>query len=105
MVKQIDKKIGENGDLKSFVVVLSKDSAKTGEVLTRLAQEAGVKNVPLTLNGEKDGPPDYEISPDADVTVLMWKGSVVKVNQGFKGDLSGKDIETVMSGVSKLLGD
>ena len=42
------------------------------EALKKLAKEAGVKHVPLTMIGEKDGPPDYEISADADVTVLMW---------------------------------
>ena len=61
--------------LKSFVVIMTKDGEKTREALKKLAKEAGVKNVPLTMIGEKDGPPDYEISADADITVLMWKQS------------------------------
>jgi hypothetical protein len=33
LVKQIDKKIGENASLKSFVVIMTKDGEKTGEDL------------------------------------------------------------------------
>ena len=70
-----------------------------------MAKEAGVKNVPLTMIGEKDGPPDYEISSDADVTVLMWNQGAVKLNLGYKGELTDKDIETIVGGIPKLLGN
>ncbi len=103
LVKQIDKKIGENGGLKSFVVIMTKDFEKTKESLKKLAEEAGVKNVPLTMIGEKNGPPDYEISADADITVLMWKQNSVRVNHAYKGELTDKDIETIVSDIPKLL--
>ena len=103
LVKKIDEKIGENGKLKSFVVMMTKEGEKTGEALKKLAADASVKHVPLTMIGEKDGPPDYEISSDADVTVLMWKQHKVKVNHAFKGELSDKDIETVVSSIPKVL--
>jgi hypothetical protein len=103
LVKQIDKKIGENKALKSFVVIMTKEGEKTGEDLKKLAADAGVKSVPLTMIGEKDGPPDYEVSSDADITVLMWKQHTVKANFGFKGELTDADIETIMSGVPKVL--
>ena len=50
-----------------------------------MANEADVKNVPLTMIGEKDGPPDYEISAKADITVLMWNQGNVKVNHALQG--------------------
>ena len=103
LVKQIDKKIGENGSLKSFVVIMTKDGETTSESLKKLAKEAGVKNVPLTMIGEKDGPPDYEISADADITVLMWNQHTVKFNHGYKGELTDKDVETIVSDIPKLL--
>jgi hypothetical protein len=105
LVKQIDKKIGENASLKSFVVIMTKDGEKIGEALKKLATEASVKHVPLTMIGEKDGPPDYEISSDADITVLMWNQSKVKVNHAYKGDLTEKDIETIVSSIPKVLSD
>jgi hypothetical protein len=103
LVKQIDAKIGENKSLKSFVVIMTTSGEKPREDLKKLAKEAGVKNVPLTMIGEKDGPPDYEVSTDADVTVVMWNKHSVKANYGFKGELSDKDIETIMSGIPKVL--
>jgi hypothetical protein len=105
LVKQIDQKIGENAKLKSFVVIMTKDGNKTGEALKTLAKEAGVKHVPLTMIGEKDGPPDYEIAADADITVLMWKQHKVKVNHAYKGELTASDIETIVSGIPKVLSD
>jgi predicted TIM-barrel fold metal-dependent hydrolase len=81
LVKQIDRKIDANGRLKSFVVVLGQTPEKTRKELGKLAQENGIKNVPLTMFGEPGGPPDYELSRDADVTVLMWNGSKVRVNR------------------------
>jgi hypothetical protein len=104
LVKQIDKKIGENASLKSFVVIMAKDGDATKEALKKLAKEADVKEVPLTMTGEKDGPPDYEISSDSDVTVLMWNQGTVKFNHGFKGELTEKNIETIVSDIPKLLG-
>ena len=103
LVKQIDKKIAEDTSLKSFVVMMAKDGETTRDALKKLAKEAGVKNVPLTLIGEKDGPPDYEISPDSDITVLMWSQHNVKINHAYKGELTDKEIDAIVSDVPKLL--
>ena len=73
LVKQIDKKIGENGKLKSFVVIVPKKGDKPRDDLKKLAKDAGIKHVPLTIGESPDGPPDYELAKDADITVLMWK--------------------------------
>ena len=105
LVKQIDEKIGENSKLKSFVVITTREKDTTAEELKKLAKDAGIKKVPLTMFGEPGGPPDYELARDADVTVMMWKGHRVKVNQGFKGDLTDKDIQTIVADIPKLLGD
>ncbi len=104
LVKQIDSKIGENNKLKSFVVLLSPDSKKAAEDLKKLASEAGIKNVPLTVHQDSAELPDYELSKDADVTVLMWARSKVKVNHAFKGELTEADIRTILSDIPKVLG-
>jgi hypothetical protein len=46
----------------------------------KLAEQTGIKHVPLTVGESSDGPPDYEIAREADVTVLMWRRHQVKVN-------------------------
>ncbi len=105
LVKQIDKKIDENGQLKSFVVVLGGEPDRAREEINKLAHQNGIKNVPLTMFGEPGGPPDYELSKNADITVLMWKQHQVKVNHAFKGELTDKDIETIVADIPKVLGD
>jgi hypothetical protein len=104
LVKQIDKKIDDNAKLCSFVVVIPKKGENPTDKVKKLAEQAGIKHVPLTIGESPDGPPDYEISKDADVTVLMWKNGSVKVNHAFKGDLSDKDIDAVVADIPKILG-
>jgi hypothetical protein len=101
LVKQIDKKIGENRQLKSFVVLLSD---KGDNDLKKLAKDSSIKNVPLTMHRDPAGLPDYDITRDAaDVTVLMWNHHKVKVNRAFKGDLTEKDIRLIVDDVPKVL--
>jgi hypothetical protein len=105
LVKQIDKKIGENGTLKSFVVLMPKKGEKPADALEKLAKDAGIKHVPLTIGESPNGPPDYEVARDADVTVLMWKEHRVRVNHAFKGELTDKDIGAVVADIPKVLAD
>ena len=105
LVKQIDKKIGENGKLKSFVVILTDEGDKTKEELTKMAADAGIKHVPLTMFPDLTGPPDYEIAKGAEITVVMWNKSQVKATHGYKGDLTEKDIDTIVADLSKILAD
>jgi hypothetical protein len=105
LVKQIDRKIGENGKLKSFVVIMPRKGENPAAELKKLADQAGIKHVPLTVGESPDGPPDYEIVKDADVTVLMWHRGMVKVNHAFKGELTAKDIGAIVADIPKLLSD
>lgn len=104
LVKSIDDKIGENKKLKSFVVVLS-GAENTAADLRAMAKKAGVKHVPLTMNGDPAGVPDYEISKEADVTIVMWIGGKVKVARGFKGELSDDNINAILADIPKILKD
>jgi len=105
LVKLIDKKIGENPKLKSFVVIIPKKGYKPSEDLKKLASSASIKHVPLTVGESPDGPPDYEIAKYADITVLMWKGHKVKANRAYKGELADEDIHSIVADIPKVLGD
>ncbi len=105
LVKQIDEKIGENSKLKSFVVITPKKGENPAEDLKKLASSAGIKHVPLTVGESPDGPPDYELAKDADITVLMWKGHQVKANRAYKGELTETDIHSIVADISKVLGN
>lgn len=105
LVKQIDKQIDENAKLKSFVVVLGGEPDRGREELRKLAHENGIKHVPLTMFGDPDGPGQYDLSRNADITVLMWKGHKVRFNHAYKGELTNKEIEEIVADIPKLLGD
>jgi len=105
LVKKIDEKIGENDKLKSFVVIIPKKGEMPAENLRKLAKDAGIQHVPLTIGESPDGPPDYEVAKDADITVLMWTGGKVKVNHAYKGELTDKDIRAILADIPKILGD
>ena len=101
LVKQIDKKIGESNNLKSFVVILTSEGDKTKEDLKKLATDAGVTKVPLTMLQDPVGPPDYEIAKNADFTVLMWRHHKVMVNHAYKGTLTETEISAVVADISE----
>jgi len=105
LVKKIDEKIGENGRLKSFVVIMPKKGEMPAEELRKLAKDAGIKHVPLTIGESPDGPPDYEIARDADITVLMWNRHKVKVNHAWKGELTDEQVRAIVADTSKVLSD
>ena len=71
----------------------------------KTAKDAGIKHIPLTIGESPNGPPDYEVARDADVTVLMWKGHRVRVNHAFKGELTDQDIGAVVADIPKVLAD
>jgi hypothetical protein len=103
LVKQIDSKIGEENKLKGFVVILTREGEKASEDLRKLAKDAGIKHVPLTIHQDPAEVPDYDLSKDADITVLMWSGHKVKVNHAYKGELTDKDIRTIVADIPKVL--
>lgn len=102
LVKQIDSKIGDNAKLKSFVVFLNQEENAADDV-RKFAEGAGIKNVPLTLHQDAGEVPSYEISKDADVTVLMWVDHKVKVNHAFKGELTEENIRKIIADVPQIL--
>ena len=105
LVKQIDKQIAENGRLKSFVVLCGGEPGSSREELQKLAHQNGIKSIPLTMYGEPGGPPDYELSRNADITILMWDHHKVKVNHAYKGELTDKEVSAIVADIPKVLND
>ncbi len=105
LVKQIDQKIGENRNLKGFVVIVPKKGDEPADDLKKLARDASIKHVPLTIGESPDGPPDYELAKNADITVLMWNQRTVKVNHAYKGELTDKDVRAIVADIPEILKD
>jgi hypothetical protein len=106
LVKKIDAKVGENKDKKmaAFVVVLTEDPDAIEPKLKALAKDSKISSTPLTIVEGSAGPPEYKLAKDAEVTVMMWVDSEVKVNQSFaKGKLDKKAVESLVAETKKIL--
>ncbi len=105
LVRQLDKAIPENESkqLRAFVNVLGEDKASGKSTAEKLAKSSAAKNVPFVQPNEfENGPADYGINPQADVTILMVDGGKVIVNHAAK---SAKDlnVQAVVDDLSKIL--
>lgn len=106
LVKQIDNAVAENKDasMQGFVVLLTDDPDAAEEELKSFAEKHGIENVPLTIFDGVAGPPNYKVSEDAEVTVLLWKGRTVAANHAFGDDgLNDEAVEEIIADTSKIL--
>lgn len=106
LVKKLDAKVAENQDKKmaAFLCVLTSDPDAVEPKLEKLAEDAKLKNTPLTIIEGVTGPDDYKLSKEAEVTVMMWVDSEVKVNHAFaKGKLDKKAVDSLVSETKKIL--
>lgn len=103
--KQLDDVIAKNRDQKmaGFVVLMSDNPEKAAPSLTAIAAKHKIQQMPLTtFNGTK-GPEGYKINSNADITVMMWVDSTVKVSHGFsKSDLN-KELVAKLVGETKTI--
>ncbi|MFQ3648709.1 MAG: hypothetical protein SNJ75_00115 [Gemmataceae bacterium] len=105
LVKAIDKKTEENAKKKmgSFVVFCN-DSEKLEDELKNLAKKEKITKTILTLVDSKSGPGGYELHPDADVTVVLYKNRKTRAQFAYKkGELKEKDIEAILAALPKIL--
>jgi hypothetical protein len=105
LVKKLDEATLQNDvcQMGSFVVLLSDDKASTAKQLKELARKEKLKETALTIFDSK-GPTDYHIAGDADVTVLLYVGKVVKVNHAYrKGEFSEKEVDKILADLPQIL--
>lgn len=104
LIKKIDAATLKNKDAKmgSFVVFLS-DSEDLGKTLKDIADKEKIETCVLSIDNPA-GPKGYKVAKDADVTVVFYADRKVKANYAFaKGELKDKDVEEIVSSVSKIL--
>lgn len=107
MVKKLDAAIAENKSTScgSFVVVMTDDTDKMEKELKALAEKEKLSKVVLTIDSPA-GPEDYNISKDADVTVLLYKKREVVKNLAFgKGKFDSKAADAVLKEFKTVAGE
>ena len=106
LVKKIDAVTVANTErsLGSYAVVCS-DAAGLDQQLQEAAKQMQFQNIVLTLY-KAGGPERYRLSPEADVTVLLYNHFTVKANHAFKtGELTEAAMDAILADLSKMLSD
>lgn len=99
-VNEVNEKQGSK--MGSYVVFLSDDEAIKGKLKDLSKKEKWDKTALMIAN--PSGPPDYEISKKADITVILYVGKKVKVNRAYKkGEFKTEEIETIVKDLPKIL--
>jgi hypothetical protein len=104
LIKRIDQATDKNQErsMGSFVVLLS-DSDDLEKELKELAKKEKIQHCILTIDNP-EGPQDYNIAQEAEVTVVLYTKLTVKANHAFKkGDLNDKAIEATVADLAKIL--
>lgn len=85
LVKRVDQLVAERRDrrLAAFVVYLGEASFAAEKQLRDVARRQGLEHTPLTLFADVPGKltDTYQIAPEAQITLMMWDHSEVKINR------------------------
>jgi hypothetical protein len=105
LVKKIDAATATNKSCKmgSFVVFLSQDE-NLEKKLKELSEKESLKNTIVTLMENPAGPPSYKVAKDAAVTVVLYNQRKVEANFAYaKGEMTDKDVDTIVHDLTKIL--
>lgn len=103
MVKKLDAAVAGNKNMGSFVIIMTDDSDKMEKSLKDLADKEKIGKVMLGIESPA-GPGDFNISKDADVTVLLYKNKEVVKNIAFgKGKFDSKAVDAVAGELKSIL--
>jgi hypothetical protein len=102
LIKEIDVATKASGDKKgSFVVFLGDKTSLEGK-LKSVVEKQKLTDCVLSIDNPA-GPEGYEVSKDADVTIVLYKERKVKNNWAFKkGELTEKTIPTVVKAFKSM---
>ena len=104
LIKKLDEaaKANTKAEMGAFAVFLSDDD-KISDKLKGMCDKAKVETLTVAVDNPT-GPTKYNVSKEADLTVVFYTDRVVKANWSFeKGKLTEKDIETIVKDLSKIL--
>lgn len=107
LLKKIDEEVEEhqNEKLMSFVNMIGTDAETLKKAAEDFVAKHGIKRIAFVVPEDaQNGPSDFKIAPDADVTVVCYKGGEVKANHAFaKGGLTDDKIDAVVEASCSLV--
>lgn len=107
LAKKLNSAVADNEDkkLSAFINVLGTDKSAAEKSAKALAAEAKTDKVPVVVPVESEnGPADYGINPDAEVTVIVALRGTVVASEGFApGKFNTEAVATVLDDVKSVL--
>ena len=107
LVKELDKVVAKNSDKKmaSFVNLLGSDKEALKRDAKKLVEKSKAENIAVVVPVDNEkGPDAYNVNPEADVTVLIYKQGTVEANHALaSGKLSEQEIKKIIEDTSKIL--
>lgn len=94
----------QGAELAGWVTFLSADQPAEEPKLAEWGKQLGLRNLPLGIFEDEEGPTSYRLNPEAEVTVLLVKGGKVAANFAFrKGELKGDQTKPILDAVAALV--
>jgi hypothetical protein len=104
LLARLDAATGKHSrqQMGSFAVFLSEKQGLADE-LKEVAKKQDLRHLILTIDAPA-GPDGFNVSKEADVTVLLYVDHSVKANHAFKrGELSERAVEKVLADLPKIV--
>ena len=107
LVKKLDEALAEHADKKlaAFVNLMGSDEETAMQAAKEFAEKQGVERVAIVVPKDlENGPANFNISPESDVTVMLYVGQKVRANHAFAADkLTDEAVAQVLSDLPKIL--
>lgn len=106
LARGLDRAVADHAQagLRAWITFLSEDQLGLDPKLVAWSQQLALRNVPLGVFEDADGPPSYRLARDADVTVLLFVKHKVIANFAFRaGEWSDARAAEVLRAVLGLV--
>jgi hypothetical protein len=106
LAQKLDKAIDQHkkADFRAWVTFLHDNQTKLDPQVVQWTSTHALRQLPVGVFEDTNGPPSYRLSRDADVTVLFFAKQKVVSNFAFRaGELTDEKIDEVMKALPKLL--
>lgn len=107
LVQGFDKALQthKQAEMRGWVTFLYDDQSAVDAEVVRWGKTHGIRNVPLAVFEDPDGPPAYRIAKEAEVTVLLSVKQKVVKNFSFRaGELTEAKVRTILQSLPEITG-
>jgi hypothetical protein len=106
LARKLDRALVQHkaGELRAWITLLNDNQPAFDPLVVDWGKKHALRNLPVSVFEDADGPPTYRLSREADVTVLLSVKQKVVRNFAFRaGELTPERIDAVVKSISQIL--